>query len=48
MSFAADRRPHVDDGISGETIEERPAMTRLLKDAEYHRWYIIKVKPFHF
>ncbi len=26
--------PYVDDGISGETIEERPAMTRLLDDAE--------------
>ena len=28
----------MDDGISGETIEERPAMTRLLEDAERHRF----------
>lgn len=26
--------PYVDDGISGETIDERPAMIRLLEDAE--------------
>jgi site-specific DNA recombinase len=26
--------PYVDDGISGETIEDRPAMSRLLEDAE--------------
>ena len=26
--------PYVDDGISGETIEERPAKTRFLEDAE--------------
>jgi len=26
--------PYVDDGISGETIEDRPAMTKLLEDAE--------------
>jgi len=26
--------PYVDNGISGETIEERPAMTKLLEDAE--------------
>ncbi len=26
--------PYIDDGISGETLEDRPAMTRLLEDAE--------------
>ena len=26
--------PYVDDGISGETIDERPAMSKLLEDAE--------------
>ncbi|MGE5446075.1 MAG: recombinase family protein [Ignavibacteriales bacterium] len=28
------QEPYIDDGISGETIEERPAMTALLEDAE--------------
>ncbi|MGE5445661.1 MAG: recombinase family protein [Ignavibacteriales bacterium] len=28
------KEPYIDDGISGETIEERPAMTALLEGAE--------------
>lgn len=41
--------PYVDDGISGEMIEGRPAMTWLLNVEYQHcNTLLIKVKPFQF